>query len=756
MTHPPLMWRVRQGLALLRGLLLLGRGGGRARLRPLANLVGEGAQWTAQSSDPQFLLDFEGGVPRGLCRIDLRLDQDLPLQRPRLYIDRGNGYSELDSRCWTLRRGMRLQVDLYIPLRARRLRLDPAEQPGAFRIEAPEIRPLGLSSTLRFLYRERFRPALRGPRLGSADDAQAYAELIRLDEPVLEDVRAEIDAHQASLRLRPRFSILMPTYNSDLRYLDRAIASVRAQTWTDWELCIADDASPQTAVRQRLREWALREPRIRLVECERNGGISAASNRALELAGGDFVGYLDHDDELAPLALYHVAVALNERPDLDLIYTDEDKITPEGHRFQPHFKPGWNPELLYSQNYVSHFAVYRRRVVQELGGLRSACDGSQDHDLVLRVAARTSADRIHHVPVVLYHWRAIPGSTALARSEKSYPHEAGLRALRDRFAGEAGVTVESGRLPFTYRVSFPLPDPPPRVSIIVPTRDGYAHAHRCLDSLFARTAYPDFEVLVVDNQSRDPRTLEWLDQCRLRPNVRVLPFDAPFNYSRINNHAARAAQGEVLVLLNDDTEVISPDWLSEMVSLALRADVGAVGAKLYYPDDSIQHAGVALGIGGVAGHVHYHFPRSAHGYMGRLHLRQAMSAVTAACLAVTREKYFAVGGLDEEQLTVAFNDVDFCLKLAARGWRAVWTPFAELYHYESKSRGPEDNEAKRARFRGEIEVMQQRWPALIEDDPYYHRCWSRSAQDYSFEPLPRMHWPWAVRDRAEPAKEASA
>ncbi len=711
-------------------------------------LAADGA-WTATDGDPQLLLEFPRQPPRGQCRVRVSVRTAERSVRPRLYFDCGAGFSVAQSIGWTLRSGQCLQAQIYIPLSLRRLRFDPCETSGRFEIASLEFVAAGFGASLVFVLRERLRRLLAGRawaqtlrRALQLDSDAGYAQFVAQTEPELESVRPAIVAHIGRMRARPLFSLLMPTWNTPLALLDRAIESVIAQVYPHWELCIADDGSTELGVAERLRHWALQDARIRVDASARNAGISAATNRALGLASGEWVTFLDHDDELAPVALYHLAAEIDRDPALEMIYSDEDKIDTRGNRFQPHFKPAWNPELLESQNYITHLVAYRRERIRALGGLRDDCNGSQDYDLALRVSAQLDPGLIRHVPVTLYHWRSLPGSTAEARDGKSYAHDAGLRALRSHFADQPGVEVDDGSIALTYRVTRPVPVPAPRVTIIVPTRDGYRHLHRGVQSVLRKTDYPDYEILIVDNQSRDPATLEWFAQCRTEPRIRVIAYDAPFNFSAINNAAARQTDAQVLVLLNDDTEVISPDWLSEMVSLAVRADVGAVGAKLLYPDDTIQHAGVALGIGGVAGHVHWRFPVEANGYMGRLCLRQAMGAVTGACLAVSREKYLAVGGLDETNLAVAFNDVDLCLKLQERGWRCIWTPHAELYHHESVSRGAEDSPEKIARFGREIDYMKRRWETQLDNDPYYHRCFSRTAQDYSLNPVPHPYQPW--------------
>ena len=705
------------------------------------------------------LLWIDAAPPIGLCTVGLEARSDTPL---RLYYDIGTGFDpEFMTELVPDEDGF-IQAPAYVPLGLLRMGLEPSRAGAACPEQPLVFTPASRFDNLEFLFTTRssrhvpwwlwpLMAAVRGiGRLRSRyratrGAAAQYQVFLKRLEPEPEADLAAAKLHLQAFTDPPSFSILVPVYNTPIRWLERAIASVRAQVYPHWQLCLADDASPDPAIRAALGRAAAVDSRICWVSAERNGGISAASNLALGMAKGRFITFLDHDDELHPLALYWVAAALQEQPELDLIYTDEDKLDVHGRRYDPHFKPDWNPELLESINYIAHLAVYRRSLVEDLGGLRSVCDGSQDYDLSLRVSAATRAQRIRHLPVIAYHWRAIPGSTALDLGEKSYPHQAGLRALADHFAHQGPVVVESGAFPTSYRVRFPLPSPPPRVSAIVPTRDGYAHLHKCINGLLQGTDYPDLEVLLVDNQSTDPDTLEYFAAITADSRARVLRYDAPFNYSAINNFAADQASGEVLLLLNDDTEIIHRDWLSEMVGLCLRPDVGAVGAKLYYTDDTVQHGGVALGIGGVAGHVHLAYPRHSAGYMGRLMLRQQFSAVTAACLVVEKRKFDAVSGLDADHLSVAFNDIDFCLRLGEQGWRTVWTPWAQLYHHESKSRGPDTAPDKKARFERETLYMKRRWGAVLRHDPCYSRHFSLMRQDYSLAEVPRAWRPWMER-----------
>jgi GT2 family glycosyltransferase len=411
--------------------------------------------------------------------------------------------------------------------------------------------------------------------------------------------------------------------------------------------------------------------------------------------------------------------AAGRAPDAGLFYSDEDKIDADGRRFDPYFKPDWDPDLVLGQNYVCHFTMARTELVRALGGFRAGYEGSQDHDLVLRCAERLEPAQIVHVPRVLYHWRAIAGSSALARDAKDYASAAGAKAIAGHLDRKhPGAAVEE--LPHGhYRVRWPLPARLPMVSLVVPTRDKAELLRTCVEGILSRTTYPEFEIVVVDNQSSDPETLAYLAAIGRLGRVRVLRYDAPFNYSAINNWAVQRCDGDVIGLVNNDTEVITAGWLEEMVSQAVRPDVGAVGAMLYYPNDTIQHAGIVLGVHGVAAHAYAGRVRQYPGQCGRARVAQSVSAVTAACLLVRREVFAEVGGLDES-LAVAFNDVDFCLRVAAAGYRNVWTPFAELYHHESATRGAEDSPAKLARFNREVDRMTARWGDLLRQDPYYN------------------------------------
>jgi O-antigen biosynthesis protein len=579
-------------------------------------------------------------------------------------------------------------------------------------------------------------------------DRAAYRRWIwRFDRLSDQDIRA-IGESTTRLEHRPLLSVLMPVYNTDERWLRAAIASVQDQLYTRWELCIADDHSSDPRVGVVLREMAAHDTRVKVHFREINGHISAASNSALALASGEFTVLLDHDDVLPRQALAAVVHELNRHPDADIIYSDEDRLDQAGRRYDPYFKPDWSPELFRGQNLISHLGVYRTAKVRQVGGFREGFEGSQDYDMALRVVEQTDPSRIRHIPHILYHWRAIPGSAALGVEQKSYAHDAARLAVQEHFTRTAlHATYEPApRVPYHQRIRYSLPQPSPQVTIIIPTKDRVDLLARCVRSVITRTTYRPFDIVVVDNGSSEPESLAYFEQVRQEQDVSVMRVDEPFNFSRLNNLAAARACGTLLCFLNNDTEVISPDWLEEMVSLAVREDIGAVGAMLYYPDDTIQHAGVVLGLGGIASHPHRGLRRGSPGYYGRAALTQAVSAVTAACMVLRRDAFDSVGGFDE-QLAVAYNDVDLCLRLGAHGLRNVWTPFAELYHFESVSRGDDTQGASRPRFLAESQLMRDRWQGLLNADPYYNPNLSLTRADFGLASPPRHTHSWFERHR---------
>jgi glycosyltransferase involved in cell wall biosynthesis len=570
-----------------------------------------------------------------------------------------------------------------------------------------------------------------------------YATWVSCYDSLTQEDRTAIASHIALLRDRPLISIVMPVFNTNTKFLRSALDSVLAQLYPNWELCIADDASTNPEVRTILTDYAEKDTRIKVVFRPVNGNISVASNSALSLAQGSFIALMDHDDELSEHALYMVALELDAHHNADIIYSDEDKIDARGVRQTPYFKPNWNRELFYSQNYLNHLIVYRASLVKSAGGFRLGYEGSQDFDLALRVTGLTGADRICHIPHVLYHWRTVAGISTFSNDNLPTAVAASRRALLDYFAANGEeVRVEGSRLRHYNRVVRLLPDPEPFVSLIIPTRDHLHLLKGCIAGLLNRTAYRSFEVIVVDNDSSDRETLNYLNDLQKLSKIRIIHGQGEFNYSALNNCAVAAAQGDLIGLLNNDLDVIHPEWLGEMAAQLARPEVGAVGAKLYYSDDTIQHAGVTLGVGGVAGHSHRHFARADEGYFGRLQLVHEVSCVTAACMLVKRTVFERVGGFDESNLTVAFNDVDLCLKIREAGYKIIWTPYAELYHKESASRGSDEVPEKLVRASLERECMKQRWADVLFNDPYYNPNLTLEHEDYSLAFPPRVTKPW--------------
>ena len=743
-----------------------------SEIQQLLKIQSSPHHWRSTGEDPYFIWNLNGQTAlqagwhmwQFKC---LRIDESSKPAMARLYLDTGEGYNESETVNLPFRQDPSTLCRVFFSAKPiRKIRLDPIDYPGEFKIEVLHLEAANETQSLNFMLEQL---SLHHPNHKGKDsdlilsDIQPLCESskafpIEIISKLYEETQvnnntqidyktwissvehltipaAEVMLHTiAAWKKQPMISVVMPTYNTPEKYLRLCIESIINQSYPNWELCIADDNSPQAHVQRILKEYTERDPRIKYTIRETNGHISAASNSALTLATGDFVALLDHDDELPSCALYFIAEAINAHPDAAVIYSDEDKIDELGSRFEPHFKSDWNPDLFFSQNYVSHLGVYRRTLLEQITGFRLGVEGSQDQDLLLRCLPHIKATQIIHVPRILYHWRTLPGSTAMAAGEKTYTTDAGLKALTDYFqqTNQTKVRVEMGAVPNTYRVRYPIPSPEPLVSLLIPTRDKVELVETAVRSILEKSTYQNYEILILDNGSVEEATLSYFKHIQEKDNrVRVLRWDFPFNYSAINNFGASQAKGEILGLINNDIEVISPEWLSEMVSHALRPEIGCVGAKLYFSNDTIQHAGVICALGGVAGHSHKHFPKEHPGYFYRLTLTQNMTAVTAAALLIKTNIFHSVGGLDETNLTVAFNDVDFCLRVRKAGYRNLWTPYAELYHYESISRGAEDNPEKIARFAAEVDYMKSTWPDLLEQDPMYNPNLTRDREDFS-------------------------
>ena len=546
-------------------------------------------------------------------------------------------------------------------------------------------------------------------------------------------------SHQPGGEAGPKISIVVPLYNTPLNFLEELLDSVVNQTYRNWELCCVD-AGQDTAVGQHVQARAKADPRIRYQKLTENEGIAGNTNHGFELATGDYIALLDHDDILHPCALWYTAQAIVEQG-ADFVYTDE--ATFEGkveNVVLYHFKPDFMLDNLRSNNYICHLTTFSKVLMEQAGGgERAEYNGSQDYDLFLRLTEK--AQKVAHIPHALYYWRSSPNSTASDISAKTYCIDAGIAALKAHYA-RCGVAVDDVTLipgtPGYYKTDYTMAHPG-RVSILIPTCDHIRDLETCVESIYARTTYPDFEILLIENNSKEEQTFRSYERMRKEhpDTLKVLTWQGKgFNYSALNNFGAQYATGEYLLLLNNDTEVITPGWLEEMVMYAQQKRVGCVGAKLLYPDDTIQHAGVGFGIGGVAGHLHKYFPATSDGYMGRLNYVQDVYGDTAACLLIRKEIYDEVHGLDESY-AVAFNDVDFCVRVREAGYTNVFTPFAQLYHYESKSRGMEDNPEKQKRFQGEVLRFQARWGDLLaKGDPCTNPNFDIQREDFSLKILP--------------------
>lgn len=535
----------------------------------------------------------------------------------------------------------------------------------------------------------------------------------------------------------PLISVAVPAYRTPEKFLAQMIDSLLAQTYGNWELCIANGSPEDSAMKKVLEEYTKKDSRIRVSELTENKGIAGNTNAALEMAQGEFVGLLDHDDLLAPNALYEIVRALDEDRNLDAVYTDEDKVTTElDEHFQPHLKPDFNLDLLRSNNYICHFFVVRRSIVQKVGGFCQEFDGAQDHDFIFRCIE--TAEKVGHIPEILYHWRTHKASTADNPASKMYAFDAGKQAIEAHLkrTGTEGIVSHTPDLGF-FRVKYPVQGQP-LVSVIIPNKDEKETLKACIDSIREKTEYPNYEIIIVENNSTTDEIFQYYKELSQDPRIRLLRWKKEFNYSAINNYGVRHANGEYLLFLNNDVTVITPGWIKELLGVCQRPEVGAAGVKLIYPDNTIQHAGCVIGLGGIAGHMFVDMPANRTGYLHKASILQDMSAVTAACMMMKRTAFEEAGGFTEK-LSVAFNDVDLCLKVRKNHKLIVYDPYVQLYHMESKTRGAEDNKEKVRRFQEEIEYMRCQWIDILKKgDPYYNKNLSLTKWNYSLRPLPGM------------------
>jgi O-antigen biosynthesis protein len=538
---------------------------------------------------------------------------------------------------------------------------------------------------------------------------------------------------------QPIISIILPVYKTKLVLLEKAICSVLNQIYGNWELCIIDDFSNDNSITKLIESYVAKDKRIKFRQLSENSNISAASNEGIKLATGDFIAFLDHDDELRMHSLLHIAEAVNKYPNIKLIYTDEDKIDEKGNRMDPFFKSDWNPDLILSQNYICHLLCIDRQILDSVDGFDDALSGCQDWDLVLRVTEHINQDQIFHIPKILYHWRKTEDSTSTDIQSKDDIVSTSIKCVDNcikRRSIDARIDIVREGMNY-FHIMRELPSKPPSVSILIPSRDNQKLLKNCVDSIIENTDYENFEIIIIDNDSKKIETKIYLDSLKLNDWIRVIQFKGEFNYSKINNFGVQQSDSEVILLLNDDTEIISPFWLTQLVSNCTREEIGCVGPKLLYPNKKIQHAGIVLGIGGVAGHQGKGEDANSTVNFSRFNLSQNCSAVTGACLAVRRKLYLKVGGLDGKNLKVAFNDVDFCIRISQLGFRNLYLASVSIFHHESFSRGSDLHGDNKIRFAREIEYMEKKWNSVIKSDPYYNPNLTIMREDFSLSFPPR-------------------
>ena len=549
----------------------------------------------------------------------------------------------------------------------------------------------------------------------AAEPENLYQIWIEKNEPTKEELQEQ---KNTKFKINPKISIIIPMYNTPVNFFEELVDNLIGQTYSNWELCLADGSPEEN---KELEKIYKKDERIKYKFIGENKGIAGNTNEALSLVTGDFVALLDHDDLLPLFSLYEIVKCINENPDVEFIYTDEDKFEKlGGKRYDPYFKSDFAPDTLRANNFICHFSVFKKELMDKLGGFRSEYDGAQDYDILLRMSEETN--KIVHIPKILYHWRVHALSTAKAGgTAKPYAYEAGIKAIQDHInrLGLKG-TVEQGNTLGTYKINYEVIGNP-KVSIIIPNKDYINTLKVCLNSLKKLTTYENYEIIVVENNSEESETFDYYKKIDGKDKIKVVYFsEKEFNYSKIINFGVKNSTGDYIIQLNNDTELMTPNWIQEMLGFAQREDVGAVGVELFYPDNTIQHAGIIIGIGGVAGHVFKNLPKGIHGYFSKDAMIQNLSAVTAACIMTPKSIYDDVDYMDEK-FKVAFNDVDFCLKIREKGKLIVYNPFVQFKHYESKSRGFEDTPEKKARFQAEIDRFHDKWQSVLDKgDPYYN------------------------------------
>ncbi|WP_256946639.1 MULTISPECIES: glycosyltransferase family 2 protein [Burkholderia] len=746
------------------------------KLNPVRGLVRSDSrpqEWISTEEAPVFDLepaDEKDAIPTGWIHIESKLMRKGGQLVARLCFDAGTGFSDAESFVLPVTRVGKVSHIVRLPRNVRSLRLQPLRGEGV--VEVVFFRITKISRVEKYFrmvewvagdirkfkgtmqakkYNLTWMRLLRDSEGAYADCANLrfhssppdYASYVReFDTPNKRDIVA-IKQHLAVFRQRPIISVLIPVGKASVAWVKSSVQSVIEQAYVNWQLCLTADHSTDSEMISYLKSVPGQDSRVKVAIGQTDCRLTAELNLALEIAAGELSMVIYPGDLLSPYALYFIGAKLNDSVNLDLIYSDEDEIDESGARRQAYFKSDWNPDLMLSHDMISHLAAYRTSLMRAIGGFRADFEGGHDYDFALRFTKASKASRIAHISRVLYHRRRSRNPAFGSIYAEEVVCEAQERALSDYLNDMPGAIASRGNLRGTYRVKYPIPTPMPKVSIIIPTRDGGPLLKKCVQSVLHKTDYSNIELIIVDNQSNTDETIDYLRVIAESGRAKVLTYDLPFNYSSINNFAVEHASGEILCFLNDDVEAICNDWLSEMVSQALRPEIGIVGAKLLYPDDFIQHAGVVIGIGGYAGHVHKLYPATHPGYAGRAVLVQNLSAVTGACMVMRRSLFGALGGFDERNLPVAFNDVDLCLRVGEVGYRILWTPYAILYHYESYSRGDDQaSPEKRARFQREKEYMIARWDISNFSDPYYNGNLTLDREDYSLANFPRVNSPW--------------
>ena len=584
------------------------------------------------------------------------------------------------------------------------------------------LKKYGLKATFRKCMRKLF------VEKGNNQELLNYQKWIQENEPNAEELEAQ---RNKKFKINPKISIVVPMYNTNESFFKDLVDCMKNQTYSNWELCLAD-GSPK--INKKLKKYYESDKRIKYKHLEKNDGISGNTNEALKMVTGEYIGLLDHDDAIPVFALYEIVKCINEHTDVEFIYTDEDKIMDTlNNRCDPHFKPDFAPDTLSSNNYITHFIIMKKELmVDKIGGFRKEYNGAQDFDLVLRASELT--DKIVHISKVLYHWRVHNGSTAKVADAKPYAYEAGKKAAQDHITrmGRKGTAEYGGDIPGVYEIEYEV-EGNPKVNILIPNKDGIKFLKKCINSILEKTTYDNYEIDIIENNSEEEETFKYYEELKKNNKIKILTYpEKGFNYSKIINYGVKNVDGEFVMQLNNDTELITKNWLEKFIGYAQRKDVGAVGARLYYADHSIQHAGIAYGICGLAANLMTGIPYGTHGYFGRECLTQNLSGVTGACLFSRREIYEEVGYMEEELFKVAFNDVDFCLKIREKGYLIVYNPYIELWHYESKTRGYENTPEKQARFEKECNNLKTKWKELLsKPDPYLNINFSRNTALYN-------------------------